>query len=874
MTQEVADAAAQGDRSENAEYIYGKRRLREIDRRVRFLSKRLDEMIVVTEPPTDPERVFFGAWVTARGRGGRREDLPDRRRRRIGPRARLHQHRFAGGARLARQARGRRSHGARPQGRRRVHDRCRGVPLVSRRARSARRASPTPSPIRRRARSWSSCRSASRATPARQLRWRPNCEVTVLRDGGETYPAMLAAIAAAQDSICLETYILAADRTGDRFKAALLERARAGVAVRAHLRRRRLVRPAASLGRRAARRGLPGDRLQPDRAVASAVPAQSHRDHRKIIVVDNAVAFTGGLNIANDYAAVDDGGVGWHDMHCKVTGPIVLDLARMFRRTWMRAGGAALRAPAAGRRRRRPAMVRASCGCSTTRGAASARTIRRAYLHVIRTARESVLIENAYFLPDRGLRRALSRAVRRGVDVRIIVPGPLRRAADRVGEPLRAARAVKQRRQDPALARRDDAREDRGRGRDVVDDRQLQLRRAEPVQQPRGHGRDPRPADRHRADPDAVRARRRELRAVRHRSWRQLPWWKKALAWFGFPPAEVPLDTVVSLARAARGALWTVISSMGGRAVGVLGTLIMTRFLHPGSDRRGRRRDGPRDVGELDHDLGLRPVRGRAGPRRRRRRGHVARDGRSTCAGCGLARSRWRCSEASFTPLIDAPRAAHLRARDVPRALHPPARRDARTCPAAPAPVPGVGDVARHRRGLVHGGRRSSLAAYGMGGMAIVLAQHRAVDGHAARSSCVRPASGAGGRRRRCARRASRTCCATACRSASRASRARSRATGTGSRSRTTSARDAVGQYNLAYNLADVPAIQVGEQIALVLMPSMAELPPERRARALERSSALLSLIIFPLAVGLGLVAYPLDRHDPATGSGKASHRC
>ncbi|MBA3462115.1 MAG: oligosaccharide flippase family protein [Deltaproteobacteria bacterium] len=66
------------------------------------------------------------------------------------------------------------------------------------------------------------------------------------------------------------------------------------------------------------------------------------------------------------------------------------------------------------------------------------------------------------------------------------------------------------------------------------------------------------------------------------------------------------------------------------------------------------------------------------------------------------------------------------------------------------------------------------------------------------------------------------------------------------------------GAYNMAYNLADIPAIQIGEQIALVLMPSMAELPQERRARALERSTALLSLIIFPLAVGLGLVAYPL----------------
>jgi PST family polysaccharide transporter len=68
----------------------------------------------------------------------------------------------------------------------------------------------------------------------------------------------------------------------------------------------------------------------------------------------------------------------------------------------------------------------------------------------------------------------------------------------------------------------------------------------------------------------------------------------------------------------------------------------------------------------------------------------------------------------------------------------------------------------------------------------------------------------------------------------------------------------ATGTYNMAYNLADIPAIQVGEQIALVLLPSMAELPPEARPRAVERSSALLSLILFPLAVGLGLVAYPL----------------
>jgi transcription elongation factor GreB len=64
VTQAVAAAAAQGDRSENAEYTYGKRRLREIDARVRHLRKRLEGMVVVSEPPSDPRRVFFGARVT------------------------------------------------------------------------------------------------------------------------------------------------------------------------------------------------------------------------------------------------------------------------------------------------------------------------------------------------------------------------------------------------------------------------------------------------------------------------------------------------------------------------------------------------------------------------------------------------------------------------------------------------------------------------------------------------------------------------------------------------------------------------------------------------------------------------------------------
>jgi transcription elongation factor GreB len=70
VTQAVAAAAAQGDRSENAEYTYGKRRLREIDRRVRFLRQRLEGMVIVADAPANLSRVFFGAWVSLQAADG------------------------------------------------------------------------------------------------------------------------------------------------------------------------------------------------------------------------------------------------------------------------------------------------------------------------------------------------------------------------------------------------------------------------------------------------------------------------------------------------------------------------------------------------------------------------------------------------------------------------------------------------------------------------------------------------------------------------------------------------------------------------------------------------------------------------------------
>ncbi len=252
------------------------------------------------------------------------------------------------------------------------------------------------------------------------LRWRVGCDVTVLRDGAATYPAMLEAIQAARHSICLETYILASDTTGDRFKLALVERARAGVEIRI------IYDAVGSFGisdgwvedlRAAGIEVFDFNPIAPWRARYRL----SHRDHRKLLIVDNEIGFTGGLNIANDYASIEDGGVGWHDMHCRVTGPIVYDMARLFRRNWIRAGGKPYRPVP------RPAQTTGT-GTSFARLLENTRrrnraTFRRAYLHVIRAARQIVRIENAYFLPDRGLRRAMIRAATRGVDVQIIVPG-------------------------------------------------------------------------------------------------------------------------------------------------------------------------------------------------------------------------------------------------------------------------------------------------------------------------------------------------------------------------------------------------------------------------------------------------------------------
>lgn len=253
---------------------------------------------------------------------------------------------------------------------------------------------------------------------------RPGHRVELLRAGADAYPSMLAAIAAARDSVCFETYVLRDDATGRRFHAALAERARAGVAVRV------LYDALGSLG--LSEEFVDGLRAAGAEVVEYGPVAPwrrrfrlTRRDHRKILVVDGRVGFAGGLNVGDEYAPAEAGGGGWYDLHARVEGPAVAELAGLFRRTWVRAGGRRFPLPV-------PAPDPPAAPWTPTEGARATALandelrdrwrIRDAYLHAIARAARSVRIMNAYFLPDRAVRRALGRAVRRGADVRVVVP--------------------------------------------------------------------------------------------------------------------------------------------------------------------------------------------------------------------------------------------------------------------------------------------------------------------------------------------------------------------------------------------------------------------------------------------------------------------
>jgi len=279
-------------------------------------------------------------------------------------------------------------------------------------------------------------------------RFRRASAVKLLVDGREAFPEMLTAIESATAAVSLETYILRADRTGTRFQEALCRAARRGVRVRL------LYDYIGSLA-------LPGSfvRELTDAGVEVAVYhplmldrpiwLMNRRDHRKILVVDGNVMFIGGLNIADENAPAEDGGGGWRDTHLRLEGRQVAEEGqRLFELGWRKADvlgvtrtrAARLRAGlssslrklvrrTAARRRgaRAPGLVQEAAGVPVyVVGNDEFRyrwRIHHDYLHAVRHARRYILIENAYFIPMGAVRRALARAVKRGVVVAVAVPG-------------------------------------------------------------------------------------------------------------------------------------------------------------------------------------------------------------------------------------------------------------------------------------------------------------------------------------------------------------------------------------------------------------------------------------------------------------------
>jgi len=250
---------------------------------------------------------------------------------------------------------------------------------------------------------------------------RPGHQIDLLVDGDEVFPAMLDAIANAKTSIWLETYIFESDSVGERFIEALAKRAREGLQVIV------LIDAFGGLELSASDEGfMRAAGVQVDffgRFNHLNFSRWLKRDHRKLLLVDHEVAFVGGINISQHYASTEEGGMGWHDLHVRIRGPICSDLAGAFQKIWTRVSGQELAQPATERSPLSPAEAEewAMVLCSTHTGVRM--RIRTHLLHALKKAESEVLLASAYFVPDRGLMRALKATAKRGVEVRLLVPG-------------------------------------------------------------------------------------------------------------------------------------------------------------------------------------------------------------------------------------------------------------------------------------------------------------------------------------------------------------------------------------------------------------------------------------------------------------------
>ncbi|MFL5322110.1 MAG: cardiolipin synthase [Myxococcaceae bacterium] len=251
------------------------------------------------------------------------------------------------------------------------------------------------------------------------LRLLPGNRVTLLRDGVDAFPEMLAAIRGARKRVRLETYIFMDDALGQLFARALVEAAERGVRVTVLYDAFGSWKAKGSFFRAMRKRGVDVHAFRP-LSISQGWRRLVQRDHRKLLVVDGEIAFVGGINIAAEWAPRHHpGGDGWRDDALRVEGPAAAQLERRFCASWRVAVQERLRA---WRNRAivSPATVRGdlSVGILTSR-----RSIHRAYLHAIMAATRTVMIAAGYFIPDRKLMHALQSAAKRGVNVGLILAG-------------------------------------------------------------------------------------------------------------------------------------------------------------------------------------------------------------------------------------------------------------------------------------------------------------------------------------------------------------------------------------------------------------------------------------------------------------------
>jgi cardiolipin synthase len=239
----------------------------------------------------------------------------------------------------------------------------------------------------------------------------------LLENGKEIFDAMLDAIRGARATINVETYIFQSDATGVRFARAIEERSRAGVRCRVLVDAWGSHTLSKTLESEMKKAGVEFERFRP----ILLLHRLKNRTHRKILIVDGAVAFVGGQGFDDRWAGDADSPKHWHDVAVMVEGPAVARIQSVFAENWIEVrrpvpAGSGDYPELAPRGEDDVMVLRSSFGERRSRAALGLNVL----LHA---ARKEILIESAYFIPDATTAGFLSDAARRGVRVEILVPG-------------------------------------------------------------------------------------------------------------------------------------------------------------------------------------------------------------------------------------------------------------------------------------------------------------------------------------------------------------------------------------------------------------------------------------------------------------------